>query len=249
MPFPRLPPRLAAAGLVLLCAAPAAAQRHARTDSLIARSPLGTIVPLPAPGPSDGLAALPRGAIHLQLSGGSSTDAEGPATATVAYDTERYGVSAGFRTESFRGTEPSLGTVGARLSPGMLVRRIPQGDVVARVDVVAGFTDVDAFSTGSLGFRLPVQLTRGTGPVRLALLGAPAMGWGRVRVRECRDDGPGDNCGDLGVQLDLGRTRFMLGGGAGIAFVPRRVVVSAGAQRVLAAGQGIRLALGATVGW
>ncbi|MBW3552762.1 MAG: hypothetical protein KY466_04580 [Gemmatimonadetes bacterium] len=115
------------------------------------------------------------------------------------------------------------------------------------IDMLVGWSSLEGDADGSLAFRLPAEWVRPLRDGRLTLAFAPTVAWGDMKIRGCHDDGPNDNCGDLGLQLEFGRTRFILAGGASVGFAPTGLVVSVGVQRFLAAGQEPRLALG--VAW
>jgi hypothetical protein len=86
------------------------------------------------------------------------------------------------------------------------------------------------------------------GRARVGLLLAPTMAWGRLLFRTCEDRGPGDNCGDLGLQLDLGRTRYLLAGGVGLHAPRHALTLSIGAQRLFAQGQPVRASVAVALG-
>jgi hypothetical protein len=108
-------------------------------------------------------------------------------------------------------------------------------------ELVAGLSNFVEDLRGQLGFRFPLELVRETRHRRYTLFAVPTMAWGHIRMRGCEDMGPGDNCGDLGIQLAFGRTRFFAAGGASISVLPSRVSLSGGVQRMLAAGESARL--------
>lgn len=112
-------------------------------------------------------------------------------------------------------------------------------------EVVAGLSNFVEDLRGQLGFRFPLELVRETPRRRYTLFAVPTMAWGAIRLRGCEDTGPGDNCGDLGIQLAFGRTRFLAAGGASVSVLPSRVSLSGGVQRMLAAGESPRLWAGA----
>lgn len=116
----------------------------------------------------------------------------------------------------------------------------------AGIDVGIGFSDFAGNARGSLGVRTPVEFVRETARHRYTIFVAPTVAWGAIRLRECEDNGPGDNCGDLGIQLAFGRTRFLVAGGGSVTVAPSRLSLSGGVQRMLAAGELPRLWLGAS---
>ena len=101
-----------------------------------------------------------------------------------------------------------------------------------------------------LGLRAPTEWVVPAGPGRLLFSIVPAMAWGDFRFRHCVDMGGGDGCNPhLDLQLEAGRTRFLVGGGVGYALPPTGLSVSAGVTRLLARGQEPRLALGVAWGY
>ena len=112
------------------------------------------------------------------------------------------------------------------------------------IDLVAGWGNLGADTRASLGFRVPIEMVRETKHGRLTVFAAPTMAWGHIRVRPCDDDGPGDNCGDLGVQAVFGRTRFLMAGGASLSVLPARLSVVAGVQRLFAKQEETRVWIG-----
>ena len=113
------------------------------------------------------------------------------------------------------------------------------------IELVAGLSNFVEDLRGQLGFRFPLELVRETPRRRYTVFAVPTMAWGAIRVRGCEDNGPGDGCGDLGIQLAFGRTRVLAAGGASISVLPSRVSLAGGVQRMLAAGESPRLWLGA----
>lgn len=111
-------------------------------------------------------------------------------------------------------------------------------------DVVFGWGGFGADTRASFGMRAPVEfVAQGMGS-RFTVFAAPTMAWGHIRMRGCEDRGPGDNCGDLGVQIAFGRTRFAAAGGASLTLLPADLSVSAGIQRLFAVGETERVWLG-----
>lgn len=113
------------------------------------------------------------------------------------------------------------------------------------IEIAAGLSNFVEDLRGQLGLRFPLELVRETRHRRYTLFAAPTMAWGAIRLRACEDRGPDDNCGDLGVQLAFGRTRFFAAGGASVSVLPSRVSLSGGVQRMFAAGESARLWAGA----
>jgi len=112
------------------------------------------------------------------------------------------------------------------------------------IDLVAGWGNLGVDTRASLGFRVPIEMVRETKHGRLTVFAAPTMAWGHIRVRPCDDDGPGDNCSDLGVQAVFGRTRFLMAGGASLSVLPARLSVVAGVQRLFAKQEETRVWIG-----
>ena len=102
------------------------------------------------------------------------------------------------------------------------------------VDVVAGWGNLGVDERASLGIRVPIELVGQTRHGRLTIFAAPTMAWGALRVRPCEDRGPDDNCGDLHLQAVVGRTRFLIAGGASLSVLPARLSIVAGVQRLFA---------------
>jgi hypothetical protein len=98
-----------------------------------------------------------------------------------------------------------------------------------------------------LGARVPVTAARRAGRLRLRALLSPAVAWGDVRPRACTDTGPGDGCGDFGVHVAFGRTRWLLAGALGLDDVTTGVGAHLGVQRVATSAQRTVFALG--VSW
>lgn len=117
----------------------------------------------------------------------------------------------------------------------------------AGLEVAVGWGNLGLGQRASLGFRAPIELVHEVRQARATVFLVPGMAWGHIRTRSCEDNGPGDNCGDLGVQLAAGRTRFLLGGGAGVTLLPSRLSIVAGVQRLFAVGEETRLWMG--VAW
>lgn len=118
------------------------------------------------------------------------------------------------------------------------------GWIDAGLEVAVGWGNLGFGKRASLGFRVPIEMVHESRQARTTVFLVPGMAWGHIRTRSCEDYGPGDNCGDLGVQLAAGRTRFLLGGGAGITIRPSRLSIVGGVQRLFAVGEDTRLWLG-----
>jgi hypothetical protein len=112
------------------------------------------------------------------------------------------------------------------------------------VDVVAGWGNFGVDTRASLGVRVPIEVVGQSSWGRLTVFAAPTMAWGQIGMRACEDRGPGDNCGDLGIQAVFGRTRFLLAGGASLSVIPARLSVSAGVQRLYASHEEQRVWFG-----
>ena len=104
-------------------------------------------------------------------------------------------------------------------------------------DMVFGWGGFDEDTRASIGMRAPVELVAQNARTRFTIFAAPAMAWGHIRMRGCDDLGPDDNCGDLGIQLAFGRTRFVAGGGASLTMLPARISLAAGLQKLFATGE------------
>ena len=115
----------------------------------------------------------------------------------------------------------------------------------AGIDFVAGWGGFGEDTRASFATRIPIERVFQSASARFTIFAVPAFGWGNLRFRACEDRGPGDNCGDLGIQLAFGRTRFVLGGGASLTLLPSRLSISAGVQRLFAVGETERAWLGA----
>lgn len=112
------------------------------------------------------------------------------------------------------------------------------------VDLVTGWGNLGVDTRASLGLRVPIEMVAQSRYGRVTLFAAPTMAWGHIRVRSCEDRGPGDNCGDLGMQAVFGRTRFLLAGGGSVSLLPARVSVTLGAQRLYARDEETRIWIG-----
>jgi hypothetical protein len=254
--WPRRAPLLLLAALLLL-PSPLGAQKHPVTDRALSTSLMAAATPFPssphrmwgdtltAPGRVRlelGYSRIVLGEIPLPLLVlGVRTDflysdsaglSGGLTGLRVAFPTTRgtrdgglpaaVEVHAGFRTLSHL-DRPALPDVG--------------------LDFVAGWSNLAENTNGAFGIRAPVEWVRPNPRGRLTLGIAPTIAWGHIRFRGCEDTGPGDNCGDLGIQLEFGRTRFLLAGGMSLGLAPSGLSLSLGTQQLLAAGQDPRLAL------
>ena len=112
------------------------------------------------------------------------------------------------------------------------------------IDFVVGWGNLGVDTRASMGFRVPIELVGENKYGRFTLFAAPSMAWGHIRVRSCEDRGPGDNCGDLGMQAVFGRTRFLLAGGTSLTVLPTRLSIVAGVQRLYAKGEESRIWIG-----
>jgi hypothetical protein len=244
---------------MIAVASTAHAQRHARADRAIAASLLTTI-----PGPSSpqwwtGDTAALSGSLRFDVAYAAVRWAEGASPLVVGLRIEELnrdtsGISAsivGLRLGVTRATDSNRSLIlsAAEVSLGGRSLRFLRGSSrpEAGFEVVAGRGDFGSRSKGTLGVRFPVELVRPIGAGRLTVYAVPTMAWGRIRTRQCTDSGPGDNCGDLGVQLSFGRTRFALAAGATAAFARSGLALSVGGQRLIAAGHPAQL--GAAVSW
>lgn len=110
-------------------------------------------------------------------------------------------------------------------------------------DLVAGLGWMQSNAKGSLGLRFPVEfiIRRPVGAVAFSVV--PGLGWGNVRLRSCEDFGPGDNCGDLGIQLATGVTRWMLGSSVSVGLASG-VSGTVGIEQLFSPDEKPRLAVG-----
>lgn len=245
-----------AAVCLALSARAAAAQWRSPTDrslgaSLLAAALPGPSTPIWTSGDSTRVASAVRLDVHY--GGTLSRDAFAPRPMMILGIREE---------EQQRDSATGLAAViiGARLGlrTGDAVRRQPVGaaegylgfrtmghvDGATRPDVgadlVLGLGGFGDNTRASFGLRFPVEMVFAGDRARLALLATPSIAWGHLRMRSCEDTGPGDNCGDLGVQLAAGQPRYLLGGGASLTVLPARVSLSAGVQRLFAPGEPAR---------
>jgi hypothetical protein len=252
--------RIAALPLLFLCAFPApqriAAQKHAFGDRSLAASLLNAAIPLPTSTLRQGNYGdepATRFRFELQYSRSAATAAspllivgmrsDHPSSDTNVRGLGVVGVRLGFAPEQQRqgGRLPAAVElqVGTRIPRLALDSRTPD----VGIDLVAGWSGLDDHVRGTLGVRIPVEYGWDLGSNRVLLSGTPTVAWGHVRFRECENLGYGDNCGDLGVQLEFGRTRFLLAGGATLDLAAAGLSLSLGTQHLLAVGHTPRFAL------
>jgi hypothetical protein len=112
------------------------------------------------------------------------------------------------------------------------------------IDFVVGWGNLGIDNRASMGFRIPIEIVSENRYGRFTVFAAPTMAWGHIRVRSCEDRGPGDNCGELGMQAVFGRTRFLLAGGTSLTVLPARLSVVAGVQRLFAKEEESRIWIG-----
>ena len=252
---------LLAGGVLAGLSTEVAAQRHATTDAAIAGSLL-TAVPLPLSAGAwvtDTLWLDQVVRVDVQYSRLARGEVAGartilgirwdaPQSDTLGWSALTSGLRVAVtRNEDGRATPSALELhVGGR-SLGYLER---EGWPDVGFDALFGLSRLDAPDVDfTVAFRVPAEWVLPAGPGRVLLSLVPTVAWGDVHIEGCVDDGPGDNCGDLGVQLEPGRTRFLLAGGLGIAVPPAGLTVSLGATQLLALGQRPRLALGLAWGY
>jgi hypothetical protein len=256
----KLPSRPAAmlllGALTLPCAL--AAQKHAVTDQSLASSLLAASVPFPSAPQrlwADSLDSTERvrfefGYSRLVLGGAASPLMIGgirwdhPQRDSTGHSAAVVGLRFGFQPmeEAREGRFPAAVELHAGARSLGFVEGSRRPDV--GFDIVVGWSNLGERTNGSLGLRFPVEVTRRNGWGRLTFGVVPTVAWGHIRFRSCEDRGRGDNCGDLGIQLEFGRTRFLLAGGMSVGLDPAGLAISVGTQQLLAAGQDPRLALG-----
>lgn len=154
-----------------------------------------------------------------------------------------FGVRLGIRADD---KAPSIPITSAEVYLGgrTMNHALSAAGVEGGFDVVFGWGGFDEDTRASIGMRAPVEFVAQTPRTRFTIFAAPAMAWGNVRMRACDDLGPGDNCGDLGIQLAFGRTRFVAGGGASLTMLPSRISLAVGVQRLFATGETERAWMG-----
>ena len=117
----------------------------------------------------------------------------------------------------------------------------------AGVDAAVGWGGFGEDTRASFALRFPVEVAGSARGARLSAFAAPTMAWGYIRMRSCEDRGPGDNCGDLGLQLAWGQTRYILSGGISAAAERIGLAASVGVQRLVAPREVARLWLGVSI--
>lgn len=248
---PRVLARTAAAcGLLLLASLPLAAQAPS-PERVLARSPVGALLPLPLPRAWG--EAGPATLLHAQLAGlggglgGDVAVAVGidrvlPAVPDTVVDEdgeEREASTLPVSLGAVAGYVPATGSWMAGLRVGSMGVVGPRGgpaEARAGGELVLGFADVARDVTTSLGVRFPVEVAA-AGRRRAALFFVPTVTWATFDFRRCTDDGPGDDCGTAGVQLHSARPRWLLAGGVGVEVVPGRARLEAGVQRLMSRGE------------
>ncbi len=165
-------------------------------------------------------------------------------SATANMSAGSAGVLLGFRMPDDLNARPTLSMV--ELQTGVVGRLHPLNPVVhnAGLELAAGWGNLERDLTGTLGLRLPLEHVYRSERLRVSLSAVPTMAWGHIRFRGCENLRSGDNCGDLGIQLEFGRTRFLMAGGVGIGLEPAGITLSVGMQRLMAAGQDPRMVAG-----
>lgn len=235
------------------------AQRHAHTDRALASSILAGTLPFPssAHGPlnartipdfvlradaqySRSVAAAPGSVLVLGIRSDFTGD-DGSGLTTGGFGA-KLGVR---RSAADEAVALYAGEVNAGIRTLGYLARPSWPDV--GLDVAFGWSIGDDDATRTFGVRLPVEFVRAGRAGWLSVAVAPTVAWGDIRLRTCDDRGPGDNGGDLGVQFHLGRTRFLMAGGASLGLEPAGISLTIGTQHMLAAGQRPRLMLG--IGW
>jgi hypothetical protein len=236
-----------------------AAQKHRITDRSLTASLLSAAVPLPSTtlrAWGDEEVAEARHRVELQLSHslGAAVSpllivgvrADQPVRDSTGVGAAVFGLRLGFAPEAARGGSGMPTALEVQIGGRRLNHLRDPAWPDLGLDVVVGWSGLDETTQGTVGVRVPVELARPLGRSRLLLSAAPAAAWGHVRFRECVNLGPDDGCGDLGMQLEFGRTRFLLAGGATLDIVPARVALSVGTQQLMVARQRPRLAVGMT---
>ena len=233
-----------ALALTLLGATAAGGQERARIDSAMRRTPVGALVPLSGT-PSERLR------FHIQL-GMHDFGPSGAPVLGVSMESSNVGLTV---VRAISEGERTLVTAGSlRIGGNNRAQADSIGDrVVAGLETEVGFGRHGERHFGTLAFRLPIVIRKvpAAGQFsapRLSAFVAPTVAWGRLGLRECDDLGPGDNCGDLGIQLVFGTTRWLLAGGVRAELPAQGIAVSAGVQQMLALGDRPRLAVGLALG-
>ena len=244
---------------VLLCAPTLPAQERTPSDRSLAQSLLAVSFPAPsgpvwdAPGAAKGDEktrfdlsygrALRAGAgglrqtLVLAVRGEELTmQATGPTAGVLG---ARVGLRADDPASSLSITSAEVYFGGRTMNHGASAAGVEGG-----FDVLFGWGGIGTDTRASFGMRVPVELVARARATRFTLFAAPAVAWGHLRFRACENRGPGDNCGDLGVQLALGRGRVVAAGGASLTLLPARLSLAGGIQRLFARGETERAWLG-----
>jgi hypothetical protein len=241
----------------LLVPAALFAQKHAVTDRALSTSLLAAAVPFPSSSQrawQDSLHLPERfrmdvgysrvgigAAAEPLLIAGLRTDfaSSDPESLTAAMTGIRMGVRP---TEDATGSRPFAveGYAGIRTLAHPDRGRLPD----MGVDVAVGWSNLGERSHGTLGVRFPFEFVQARSWGRLTFALVPTMAWGHIRVRQCENLGSGDNCGDLGLQLEFGRTRFLMAGGVSAGLNSTGLALSLGTQQLLVTGQEPRLSVG-----
>jgi hypothetical protein len=243
------------------CSSAAGAQQRNPTDRSLAASLMAVSMPSPVgPAWTIGDSAKAAGSARFDLTFGQAVRG--------SFGTRHGTAVIGLRMEGIErdsaGTGASAGYVGARVGfragdaattnqisaielyaggrTHALSERAVRPDV--GLDFVAGWGGFGGNTRASLGVRVPVEVAWRTGGARLSLFAAPTMSWGYIRIRSCEDTGPGDNCGDLNLQVAFGQTRYILSGGVSAGAERLGLGVSAGVQRLVAPGEAARFWIG-----
>ena len=172
---------------------------------------------------------------------------------TVERDSAGTRASAGYAgvRVGLRAADPAgLGQLSAlELYAGGRSQVLPHASVRpdAGLDAVVGWGGFGEDTRASFALRVPIEIAAGAHGTRVSVFAAPTMAWGYIRMRECDDLGPGDNCGDLHVQLAWGQTRYILSGGISAAVERIGLAASAGVQRLVAPGEVARLWVGVSI--
>lgn len=225
--MPRFPLLLALFPLLL---ARATAAQAPAPDRILRISPIAGALPLLGALPSEASMAQGRTALHAQL---AATPDGGRANAVVTMRHRRLFLTAVRAVEGGASAAPSISAVGvaARVADPQALEEggfrwwVP-------VDLESSWTTQRGARALSLGVRAPITVrARRASPWSGWV--APGMAWGHVRLRSCEDRGPDDNCGDLGIQLEPGLTRWSVGAGGAYHWRAAHLVAHAGTQLLL----------------
>lgn len=226
----------------LLLASVATAQAPA-PDRLLRISPLAGSLPLLGALPAEFHMAQGRSAAHVQL---ATTPNGERANAVATVRAGRLFLTAVRAVEGAASAAPSLSAV------GVAVRASDPRAVEWQgfrwwmpVDVESSWTTQRGARALSLGARAPITVRARTASPWSGWL-APGIAWGHVRIRSCVDRGPDDNCGDLGLQVEPGRTRFTIGTGGAYHWRAAHIVAHAGVQQMITGADRPVLAVGAS---